>query len=530
MGPSFVAAADGGNNSSASNSLTFSYTVGTGANRLLVVYVGSGANNITGVTYAGVAMTLAAQSATGNNSIYYLLNPPSGSNSVVITAATTQGLFGAAADYTGAAQSGQPDATGASVSGANVSTFTSSITPVTPGGMAVCVEGGFDTNSDNLPPTTTAFNGFIRRAADAQFGSWGLFDSVVPYNTYNLTTSRSTTSSSITHVKAVFAPIVPTPTTGPLLKPNGFPTMVANALSSGMLLYAFDTGTGAYSLPYDSGAPLHKFDPPNYITPGSPNVSPSAPPNDPLANLNVAGTTLYGKAVLWPGPNSDSIQPGGGSYISLQTSDPLRTAVDLANAGLGAAFTMFATFIQTSAATSSTAIICGRGQNLDAGNGICTLQINTSGLLGFSWSAAANGSSPQTLNYTTAISLNTLYTAVVTCVNTAAGVTTITIYLNGTQVAQATGQTMHDVTDGNSFNEDQLQVGNYFHSGAGQMFGALAGSVYQFGIANRAWTLSDTASLAATPYQLLQFPSVGGGGFPLLRRRRRHGAGDYRFT
>ncbi len=98
------------------SSLTFALNVGSGSNRLLVVGVGvnnSSADAPTGVTYNNVAM-IKLDDNTGANtdgSLWYLLNPSSGANNVVITMAGSRAeIIGVAASYTGVKQTGPPDA------------------------------------------------------------------------------------------------------------------------------------------------------------------------------------------------------------------------------------------------------------------------------------------------------------------------------------------------------------------------------------------------------------------------------------
>lgn len=99
-------------NSTSSATLTYSLTVGTGANRFLIV--GFSFNklvlpSITGVTYNGVAMTASAnnpKNPTGDVTVavalFYLANPASGANNVVITlGGTADGISSQAASYTG---------------------------------------------------------------------------------------------------------------------------------------------------------------------------------------------------------------------------------------------------------------------------------------------------------------------------------------------------------------------------------------------------------------------------------------------
>jgi hypothetical protein len=219
----FNNAAYGGNNSGTTNSFTFSYACGSGANRLLVVVVlgdttsahgGTGFDDITGVTYNGVSMTLAVKKVTAPGGsdrfsyIYFLLNPASGANNVVISCTNNHFLFGGAADYTGVAQSGQPDATQVDAGSGSVSTFTSSITTIADNSWAILLEEGYDTNNDDLPPI--AGTGVTRRAFESTYGAFGLFDSngaITPPAAYSMTTTRSTASNTINHIKASFAPV-----------------------------------------------------------------------------------------------------------------------------------------------------------------------------------------------------------------------------------------------------------------------------------------------------------------------------------
>ena len=114
MALAFDAAVDGG--STTGTSRTFSHTC-SGSNRLLIVGVRGGTTAdgdvITGVTYNGVSMTkIFGNEPLGNRwtYLYYLINPASGANNVVISASASINISGAASSYTGAYQSSQPDA------------------------------------------------------------------------------------------------------------------------------------------------------------------------------------------------------------------------------------------------------------------------------------------------------------------------------------------------------------------------------------------------------------------------------------
>lgn len=113
MAIAFDAWTNGG--AASATSLTFSHTT-TGSNRYLVVVVRSevGGDSVTGVTYAGTSMTRAIAKAwfPNNNNwvyLYYLPNPASGANNVVISSSDTNQKTGGASSYTGAVQSGTPD-------------------------------------------------------------------------------------------------------------------------------------------------------------------------------------------------------------------------------------------------------------------------------------------------------------------------------------------------------------------------------------------------------------------------------------
>lgn len=103
-------AASSGGGSGASTTLSWSHTC-TGANRLLVVGIldseaGQTVDNVTGVTYGGVAMTKTDASSLQTNvktvSMWYLLSPAAGSNTITVTKSTSvNGMYGIASSYTG---------------------------------------------------------------------------------------------------------------------------------------------------------------------------------------------------------------------------------------------------------------------------------------------------------------------------------------------------------------------------------------------------------------------------------------------
>lgn len=127
MAIAFDAATDGGNVVGTS---TFSHTC-TGSNRFLVVagaFFGTGTGT---ATYAGVSMTEVASTPLntnpGNLKIFFLANPASGANNVVVTPTNSSdnSIF-TASSYTGAQSVSTADATG--TNSGNSGTQTVSVT------------------------------------------------------------------------------------------------------------------------------------------------------------------------------------------------------------------------------------------------------------------------------------------------------------------------------------------------------------------------------------------------------------------
>lgn len=100
--------------------LVWPHTISSAQNRYLVCsFLDSGADNLGTATFGGQAMTLATKqiyhaegSLTGYQYLYYMINPPSGTNNVsVYVGSGNQDLYGRAASYNGVSQ-GAPEALG----------------------------------------------------------------------------------------------------------------------------------------------------------------------------------------------------------------------------------------------------------------------------------------------------------------------------------------------------------------------------------------------------------------------------------
>src|SRR5438128_3227617 len=141
--------------------VTISFTVGTGANRLLIV--GGTVDNfvITGVTYGGTALTQAvADTQKPTGSIWYLVNPPSGTASVVVTSTPSKGAIVGVISFNGVDQT-TPIPTTAKNDNANGATSpaTVSITNANANSWVMDVVGSGDLHGfTNGASTTTQWN------------------------------------------------------------------------------------------------------------------------------------------------------------------------------------------------------------------------------------------------------------------------------------------------------------------------------------------------------------------------------------
>lgn len=116
-----------GTNGGGTSSHTIACNVGSGTDRGLIVHVWSvGNDRVTGVTYAGIAMSLKEKVFSTSNietmTSWILPNPTSGSNNIVVTASAASEIFTTAAAYTGVDQTDFVDV--------DASTFSSG-TPIT---------------------------------------------------------------------------------------------------------------------------------------------------------------------------------------------------------------------------------------------------------------------------------------------------------------------------------------------------------------------------------------------------------------
>ncbi len=205
-GITFDNSADGGNNGGSTASLTYSYTVGSGSNRLLVVnLVGdTSADDISSVTYNGAPMTLLKKLQAPSNNwqyLYYLLNPSSGSHNIVVTAASSHYLISQAASWSDVSQSGQPDALTTNTAPVGSTSTSTSLTTIASGSLVVQGVWSFG--------HPAAGTGATQIVVDAAIGGAGIFVSsgspVSPAGNVTMTTiSDGSISTGV--IMASFAP------------------------------------------------------------------------------------------------------------------------------------------------------------------------------------------------------------------------------------------------------------------------------------------------------------------------------------
>jgi hypothetical protein len=217
-------------------SRTWSHTVSGGDNRLLAVSVSNRDNTtdgdrvISGITYNGTALTQAVSqddTSAGDNmraEVWYLVNPPVGTASVVVSFAgggPTRGQAGAVS-FTGAAQTSPVDVTGGTNTGTNPDISNSVTATASAGGDvgrpplawwkmddntgATTVDssgngytGNFDTGSESPSWTTGRFGSgvhfdggdninvggtqdFLDDAPDLTMSAWVKFDALADYS------------------------------------------------------------------------------------------------------------------------------------------------------------------------------------------------------------------------------------------------------------------------------------------------------------------------------------------------------------
>lgn len=165
-------------------SISWSHTC-TGSNGLLVVglFESSGIPVVSSVTYNSVGLTeidVQAVDTDRHFSLWYLLGPSTGTNTVTINASTPSTLYGAASSYTGVAQSGQPDSHGFNVPTGTAGSLAVSTTVVANGCWLVGVakEDAGTTASYSIGAALNEANGMHFFDSNGTVGTGSITDTI----------------------------------------------------------------------------------------------------------------------------------------------------------------------------------------------------------------------------------------------------------------------------------------------------------------------------------------------------------------
>lgn len=193
---------------------TFSHTIGSGSDRLLVIIIASTAATaaqhvVSACTYNGVSATLAVGLTSDSEglriSIYYLHEaslPAAGSYNVSVTiGGSANTLKVAAMSYTGVASSGA-EATNSSQSAPNIAAHSTNITSVTDNALIV---DGFAAGYDGGGPVSPAAPQTERADMGGNFRSGGASDRfVTTAGSYAMEWDNPSTWQLLVHSLAVF--------------------------------------------------------------------------------------------------------------------------------------------------------------------------------------------------------------------------------------------------------------------------------------------------------------------------------------
>lgn len=189
------------------SSFSFNHVVGSGSNRILFVgttFRGGTALHVTAVTYNGVSMTQIGSTQSATNAIsnmWYLISPATGTNAVAVTLSGTGNTTNCiASSYTGALQSGVPDAqTGNTGSGTSI---TPTITTIANGCWTVLNIG-----SDVGSPVIASGIGIVRQNPSSIQSFFDSNSSIIPAGSTSFNISQS--SANYSYQMASFAPSTP---------------------------------------------------------------------------------------------------------------------------------------------------------------------------------------------------------------------------------------------------------------------------------------------------------------------------------
>ena len=183
---------------------TFSHTC-SGTDRFLFVHAfkNSTSDTITSASYGGVAMTLLHKFSPGVSRylyVFYLTNPASGANNVVISSSSSTAIGGNAASYTGVSQTGQPEVSTTAVGTGSPNTTT--LTTTTDNSWTVLFTLG-----NNADPTASTGSTFFGQ--NSIYGDADVFDSNGAISPAGSTSMSLTTNNPAFPLGRIMAAIAP---------------------------------------------------------------------------------------------------------------------------------------------------------------------------------------------------------------------------------------------------------------------------------------------------------------------------------
>lgn len=201
MAIAFDAGTQGGFTSGTSH--TFTHTV-TGSDRLLFVhgFKNASSDTLNSCTYNGVSATLITSITPASSRrvyLWYLIAPSTGSNTVAVGSSSSTAIGANAVSYTGAQQSGVPDAQATASSSTTPSV--TSVTTVADNCWAVLAVIGNNANS-------TASTNSTLRASNATYGDGDTYDNngaITPAGSYSMTVTHAGVAP-LARIIASFAP------------------------------------------------------------------------------------------------------------------------------------------------------------------------------------------------------------------------------------------------------------------------------------------------------------------------------------
>lgn len=150
-----------------SSPMTWSMTIGSGSNRFLALGCSTAFGVISGITINGTPLVLSTQAVINLDpnaaSIWTLVAPPSGSQSIVVTWAgsSNHGVYCAATSFTGVNQSSPIDVSTASFNSPGTGTQTATLTTITKNDMLFDAIEDRQGTGDTVGGGQTAFGAFV---------------------------------------------------------------------------------------------------------------------------------------------------------------------------------------------------------------------------------------------------------------------------------------------------------------------------------------------------------------------------------